>query len=518
MLEEKEGKHFENTTIDYSSDSAEELEWDDSELVGFLEEDGVDLKHTDDTNTFKEALESGKDVYFARTTIDTSATTMDSYCRHIMSLILKTQRRILRNNSKKSALLSERPLLEPSEEDKFRDHGFTRPLVLVLTPFRNQTYDIVRKISQLWNKSGTGKQVEGMRRFQEEYGPEPDEPAAEEHSKGAVFGWQFRGNVDDCFRIGIKFTRKSMRLFSDFYAADLILASPLGLRMVLEGVLPGENGKPSRKRKKPDQDFLSSIRFCLIDQGELMSMQNWEHLCLSLNCLNLMPKESHDCDFSRLMHEYMNGKAAELRQTVLLSEYQFPELNALRKKYCKEDVVILEQVPSDAVFKEVRKSPKIAFLTFSAKSLLDLPDARFRAFEEKIFPTLLKQKTGICIFIPSYFDFCRLRSFLQEKQLDLVALSEYTSTPDISRARSKFFNGHTRMLLVTERFHFFRRYRIRGIKTLVFYGIPANVSYVKDWVDEQKEVRMLVEPSYDRLALERFIGTERADRLLNCNQ
>lgn len=45
---------------------------------------------------------------------------------------------------------------------------------------------------------------------------------------------RFRGNMDDSFRLGVTFTAKYMRLYSEFYKSDLIVASPLGLRLAIE--------------------------------------------------------------------------------------------------------------------------------------------------------------------------------------------------------------------------------------------------------------------------------------------
>ena len=62
------------------------------------------------------------------------------------------------------------------------------------------------------------------------------------------------------------------------------------------------------------------------------------------------------------------------------------------------------------------------------------------------------------IFVPSYFDFVRLNAHLKTiDDLDYAVLSEYSSNSEISRARTNFFNGKKAFLVVTERFHFFRR-------------------------------------------------------------
>lgn len=48
----------------------------------------------------------------------------------------------------------------------------------------------------------------------------------------------------------------------------------------------------------------------------------------------------------------------------------------------------------------------------------------------------------------------------------------YTAPTEVARNRSFFATGRRDFMLFTERFHFFRRYRIKGAKNIVFYGLP----------------------------------------------
>jgi len=108
-----------------------------------------------------------------------------------------------------------------------RDQGFTRPKVLIILPFRNTVVDLVDTFIKL---SGT-EQHENKNRFLEQFNLREEE--AVDTSKPADYLQNFQGNIDDHFRLGIKFAKKSMKIYSDFYNADVIIASPLGLRTLI---------------------------------------------------------------------------------------------------------------------------------------------------------------------------------------------------------------------------------------------------------------------------------------------
>ncbi|CAG8515514.1 9934_t:CDS:10 [Acaulospora colombiana] len=255
--------------------------------------------------------------------------------------------------------------------EELRDQGFTRPKVLILLPFRNSALDLVETLIKL---SGA-EQQENRRRFFDSYGISPDQEKIDPN-KPADFLATFRGNIDDMFRIGIKFTRKSMKLYAKFYNADIIIASPLGLRMII-----GNEGD-----KKRDFDFLSSIELLIIDQADTFLMQNWDHLEHIFNHLNLIPKSSHDCDFSRVKSWYLDERAKYFRQTIIISDYLTPEINTLFNKQMMNiagKLKIKKEYEGSIV--NVIPEVKQIFIRIECPSLSESDDVRFKYFTEKSF-------------------------------------------------------------------------------------------------------------------------------------
>ena len=159
--------------------------------------------------------------------------------------------------------------------------------------------------------------IHNKRRFQDEFGDPPSSSSEDEDEQGGskeVPEWRrvFSGNNDDCFRIGLQISTSSLRLFTDFYHSDIIVCSPLGLRLVTatqdERVLT----------KKGDTDFLSSIEIFIADRAGVLEMQNWENVALALENSNRVPKKNIEVDLNRIYDWALNEQGSYYRQNLVL--------------------------------------------------------------------------------------------------------------------------------------------------------------------------------------------------------
>ncbi|CAO3627587.1 unnamed protein product [Mucor hiemalis] len=265
-------------------------------------------------NSLFSQMNNYRDMVFCNRELSNAKEIRNAYVLHALNHVTKTRDRVLKNNSKLAKAQK-----EGGDAGEMRDQGFTRPKVLIVLPFRNTVVDVVDTFIKL---SGT-EQHENKNRLFEQFNLREEE--AVDTSKPADYLQNFQGNIDDHFRLGIKFAKKSMKLFSDFYNADVIIASPLGLRTLI-----GTEGD-----KKRDFDFLSSIELVIMDQSNHFLMQNWEHIEHIFQHLNLTPKDGHGCDISRIKSWYLDGKAKYLRQTLVFADFLTPEFNALFNKHLK---------------------------------------------------------------------------------------------------------------------------------------------------------------------------------------
>ena len=129
--------------------------------------------------------------------------------------------------------------------------------------------------------------------------------------------------MEDDFRFGMTLSKKC-KLFANFDKADIIIASPLGLRLIV-----GNEADSQR-----ENHFLSSIEILIIDRANAICMQNWEHLETVLDNINLLPEHKFVSSSLDEIRPYFWEKKAKLfRQNIVYSEHAFSELNFIQRKY-----------------------------------------------------------------------------------------------------------------------------------------------------------------------------------------
>ncbi|KAJ7955815.1 U3 small nucleolar RNA-associated protein 25 [Quillaja saponaria] len=473
-------------------------------------------------NIYRDILHCNKRPFYLKGVED--AAVMDAYIMHSMNHVFRTRDLVTKNDSK-LAKHRENTNNEILTDDRFLDQGFTRPKVLILLPLASIAFRAVKRLIQL-TPSAYKVNVEQIDRFSDKFGNEENEAyeddfqhdkdlengKSQKSSKPSDFQGLFGGKNEDDFMVGIKFTRRSIKLFSDFYTSDIIVASPLGLvNKIAE----------AQSNKEKDVDYLSSIEVLIIDHADVIAMQNWDHVDTVVEHLNKIPSKQHGTDVMRIRPWYLDGYAKFYRQTIILGYYLNPEINALFNNHCfnyQGKVKLVSEYKG--VLHKVLPQARQIYERFNVDSVTDAYDARFDYFVKKVFPKIQdSDQGGIMLFISSYLEFVRIRNFLKSQNASFCLLGEYTKQSDISRARLWFFEGRRKIMLYTERSHFYHRYKIRGVQNLIIYSLPERKDFYPEIVNmldgSQNMTCSVLLSRFDMYRLERIVGTATAKRMLS---
>ncbi|GMP99175.1 hypothetical protein CsSME_00046754 [Camellia sinensis var. sinensis] len=471
-------------------------------------------------NSYRDILHHNKKPFYLKGREEDSSV-MDAYLMHSLNHIFITRDLVTKNDAR-VAKHQKSAKEEILTGDGLLDQGFTRPKILILLPLASIAFRVVKRLIQL-TPSAHKVNVEHLDRFSDEFGTgvaddnEDDEgndneiSKSQKPSKPSDYQALFDGNNNDHFMIGIKFTRRSIKLYGDFYSSDMIVASPLGLITKI-----GE----AEVEKEKDVDYLSSIEVLIIDHSDIIAMQNWSHVNTVVEQLNHIPSKQHGTNIMRIREWYLDGHAQFYRQTIILGSHLNPEINALFNRHCinyQGKVKMLCEHKS--VLPKVLLQVRQIYERFDVESIEDVDDARLEYFSKKVFPKIKDSiQGGIMIFISSYFEFVRVRNFLKSQDASFCLLGEYTKQSDISRARVWFFQGKRKIMLYTERAHFYHRYKIRGIQNLVIYSLPERKEFYPEIVNmlegSDSMTCTALFSRFDQLRLERIVGTSPAKRMV----
>ncbi|KJH53084.1 hypothetical protein DICVIV_00769 [Dictyocaulus viviparus] len=476
----------------------EEAGWSKSLIQNFeVESDAGDPERSDFLNIMLKYMDLHAHPSFMNYTYRTV------YLAHVLNHIICTRNCIITNNRKLN-MASAKSEVNDELIESTRDQGFVRPTVLILCPFKKDAYDIVSRLERLFFGKDAKVTTWSRERFHNEFKSEVAPVFKTKLSE--EFKDLISGNNDDCFRVGIALSKKILKLYEAFEKSDLILCSPLGLRMILDG----DAGKESH--------LISNIQIAVVDKADIMLQQNWEHLALIFSHLNNRPSKI-DADIARVRQLYIDGLSKHYCQLLLFSRYAHELFLALILEHSMNyRGLIIQNRPSNGTLDKIEIPLCQEFRRFSVKDGSEQAVLRFENFKQYCSSSILP---GTCVVIPSYFDFVRVRNYFKRTEESFVACHEYAPKNKITRARDMFYHNLKKILLVTERYYYFNRRRLRGISKIVFYQLPSHPDFYSEFInmanyeDGTRLSSVLFYCNYDRIRLQNTFGTDLANSIMS---
>ncbi|KAL7713700.1 Digestive organ expansion factor family protein [Entamoeba marina] len=367
-----------------------------------------------------------------------------------------------------------------ASEDPPQDSGFVKPTVLALFPFKTAATVFIKTLLTLYGREFQ-ENIRNEERFAQEF---PDIPLSTHSKKPNEFYQIFEGNSDDCFKLGVKFGKNGVQLYSNYYESDLIIASPLGIKILL-----------AKSTNNEVADIFSSLKIIMVESVDVVEMQNISHLMELLQVSNKVPSKPHGTDIRRVYMHEVEGKSEYYRQTIVYSRYRTPYLNSIIRNCVNSKVYqITETTTTGSLLNVVRTLP-ISFYSYNVTTPLKTPDERFDYFTKQFlagFVDGLKQQ--VLLYIPSYFDYLRIKQYFSNENINCLCI-----------------------------FHFYHRFRLGGIKHIIFYELPNPTHYVSEFINmiSGKITDATVHVLFNRLDAQKLrgvVGDERAAYLMTSQQ
>lgn len=400
---------------------------------------------------------------------------------------------------------------EDADDLELRDRGFGKTRILVCLPLRNIAKRYVHLLQRIIGAAPEA--CSKLDQFERDFSEVEEALDPTFKRRPLEFRRQFEGNIDDSFCFGLSLQADKFQLYSHVLNSDIIICSPLGLRRRIE-------------RNGDCLVALSSIEVCLIDEAHVLLMQNWQHLASVLESLNSPPRDTTEglSEINRVFPWAIDGKSALKRQTIVISMISNATISATVRGFRNVGGRSIWQLAShDGVLKQITLPVRQHFLRFDAASPTTLDDERFTFFQEELFKSklspLIERDVRTILFVPSYFDFVRVRNFLhREYRESYAAISEYCSPRQQRQALGQFTDLEKPLLVITERFYFFKRYFVKMAEVLCFYSPPAFPTFYVHLIGKLSATPnscvITTFCRFDTHELVRICGTDKTKQLL----
>lgn len=154
----------------------------------------------------------------------------------------------------------------------------------------------------------------------------------------------------------------------------------------------------------------------------------------------------------------------------------------------------------------------------NVESITHLDDTRFSFFTKQLWEKIYEDNPGYTVlFVPSYLEFVRLRTWLRNRNAQVAFVSEYSEKKDAQRNRHYYETREYPVLMVTERAIIFDKIKLRHARSVIMYGLPESPDTFTDvlceiisgsgWDSVQKLRMNLIKNSKEKTPEEKTLAT-----------